>query len=56
MQNLEKLNKAAQSHHKAIYLEGAVCLDTPLGPQLHKPNRLSEPGRVMGASPDTHRG
>ena len=28
-----------------------LYLDTPLGPQLHKPNRLWEAGRVMGESP-----
>src|ERR1035437_2687371 len=28
-------------------------LDTLREPQLHKPNRLSEPGRVMGESPDS---
>src|ERR1039457_1107029 len=26
----------------------------PLEPQLHKPNRLWKPGRVMGESPDSH--
>jgi hypothetical protein len=29
-------------------------LDTSLEPQLHKPNRLSGPGRVMGDSPGIH--
>ena len=31
-----------------------LYLDTPLEPQLHKPNRLYMPGRVMGDSPDIH--
>jgi hypothetical protein len=30
-------------------------LDRPMGPQLYKPNRLSEPGRVMGESWESHR-
>jgi hypothetical protein len=30
-------------------------LDTPMEPHLHKPNRLWQPGRVMGDSPDTRR-
>ena len=32
----------------------ALFLDTPLEHQLHKPNRLWEPGRFVGESPDTH--
>ena len=28
-------------------------IDTPLEPQLHKPNRLWQPGRLMGDTPDT---
>ena len=31
-----------------------LFLDTPLEHQLHKPNGLWEPGRIMGKSPDTH--
>jgi hypothetical protein len=28
-------------------------MDTPLRPQLHKQDRLWQPGRVMGDAPDT---
>jgi hypothetical protein len=34
--------------------EEPLFLDTPLEHQLHKPNGLWEPGRIMGESPDTH--
>ena len=34
--------------------EEPLFLDTPLEHQLHKPNGLWEPGRIMGKSPDTH--
>ena len=30
-----------------------LLLDTPLEPRLHKQNRLWQPGRVMGDTPDT---
>jgi hypothetical protein len=33
---------------------GVVYLDTPLTPQLRKPSRSLEPGRVVGESPNTH--
>ena len=49
--------------HFAYQSSGALCglpksvhyWDT-LWPQLHKPNRSFEPGRLMGDSPDTRRG
>jgi len=35
---------------------GVQYLDTSLEPQLHKPNRVLEPGRVMGHTWEPHRG
>jgi hypothetical protein len=35
---------------RAVRSRGVHYLDTPLGPPLHKPTPLLEPGRVMGAS------
>jgi hypothetical protein len=32
-----------------------LYLDTSLRPQLHEPNRLWQPGRLMGDTPDPHR-
>jgi hypothetical protein len=34
--------------------EEPLFLDTPPEHQLHKPNGLREPGRIIGESPDTH--
>jgi hypothetical protein len=36
---------------RVVRERSVLYLDTPLEPQLHKPNRLWKPGRVMGESP-----
>ena len=39
---------------QVVWRKSVQYLDTPLEPQLNKPNGLRELGRHMGESPDTH--
>ena len=44
----------AMTAFRVVRGSSVLYLDTPLGPQLYKQNRLSKPGRVKGDSWDSH--